>query len=585
MKTIKRTIALTLGLIVMGGAASFAQSLADAKKAIDAEQYQKATGMLKTLTTSQAKDGDVYFNLGNVYLAVDEVDSAKAIFTKGTLADPKNALNFVGLGHVDLYANNAAAAKANFDKAIELGKKDYHTYMYVGKAYFELPEGYKPDWDAALANLMKADELETKDKDPEVFIAMGDYWADKKDNSKAYERYSRATDIDPNIKRVKVQVARMIKMADGYADAETKVKEVIAEDANYGPAYRELAEIQMQWSLKDPTAEAKRTEALTSYKKYLDLTDKSFDSRFRYAQFLVYAADWATLATELQTLKTDPSNPKNFIINRLLGYSAFEKKNFDVAVKNLSELFAKKEDASRIAVTDYFILGKAYQGLGNDSLAILNITKGVELDTTKAEELALIGQKLYGTGKYDKAVAALKKSIALNSANRNIANNYYYLGLSNYFAYSAELKAGKPGTKQLLIEADTAFAKVNQLAATHDIDGAYLYRARIGKVLDNTEAPTWLAVPHYLKYIEVLTVLKPEKGAIPQNLKPLTDGYNYLASYYSATGDKEKAKEYLNKTLALDPQNVTATQNLKVLNGGTPPPPTPPAPPKKAPIK
>lgn len=564
---------------MMGGAASFAQSLADAKKAIDAEQYQKATGMLKTLTNSQSKNGDVYFNLGNVYLAVDEVDSAKAVFSKGTVADPKNALNFVGLGHVDLYAKNTAAAKANFDKAIELGKKDYHTYMYIGKAYFELPEGYKPDYEAALPNLLKADELDAKDKDPEVFIALGDFYADQKNNSKAYEQYSKATDIDPNIKRVKVQVARMIKMADGYADAEQKVKEVIGVDPNYGPAYRELAEIQLQWSFRDAAvSKAKREESLTSYKKYLDLTDKSFESRFRYAQFLVYSEDWATLATELQTLKADPSNSKSFVVNRLLGYSAVENKNFDVAVKYLSELFAKKEDTSRIVGSDYSYLGRAYQGVGNDSLAVVYVTKAVELDTTKAEELAQIGQKLYTSGKYDKAIGALKKSIDLNSANRSIANNYYYLGLSNYFAYSAELKAGKPGTKQLLIDADTAFAMVNVLVPMHDVEGAYLKRAQIGKVLDNPEAPTGLAVPHYLKYIELLTVLKPDKGLA--NAKGLIDAYNWLGSFYSIR-DKDKAIDYLNKTLALDPQNAYATDNLKKLNGGTPPP----APPKKAPLK
>ncbi len=567
---------------MMGGAASFAQNLADAKKAIDAEQYQKATGMLKTLTVSQAKDGDVYFNLGNVYLAIDEVDSAKAIFARGTVADPKNALNYVGLGHVDLYKKDAAAAKANFDKAVEIGKKDYRTYMQIGKAYFELPEGYKPDFDAALPNLLKADELETKDKDPEVFIALGDFYADQRNNSKAYEQYSRATDIDPNIKRVKVQVARMIKMADGYADAEQKVKDVIAADPNYGPAYRELAEIQMQWSQKDETAGAKRNEALTSYKKFLDLTDKSFESRFRYAQFLVYAADWETLGNELPNLKTDPSNPKSFVINRLQGYSAVEKKNYDVAVKSLNELFAKKEDAARIAVTDYFLLGRAYQGLGNDSLAILNITKGVELDTTKSEELASIGQKLYTAQKYDKAIAVLKKAIQLRPGSRYNGNNYYYLGLSNYFAYSTELKAGKPGTRQLLVDADTAFAMVNILSPGHDIDGAFLKRAQIGKVLDNPDAPTGLAIPHYLKYIDVLTVMRPEKGAA--NPKALIDVYNYLASWYSIR-DKEKAIGYLNKTLALDPQNAFATDNLKKLNGGTPSTPTPATPPKKAPIK
>ena len=134
MKTIKKAIALSLGLVMMG-TASFAQSLADAKKAMDAEQYQKATSMLKTLVASQAKDGDNYFSLGNVYLLTDEIDSARAAFTSGTTADPKNALNFVGLGHADLMSGNATSAKTNFDKAIELGKKDYQTYLQIGKAY------------------------------------------------------------------------------------------------------------------------------------------------------------------------------------------------------------------------------------------------------------------------------------------------------------------------------------------------------------------------------------------------------------------------------------------------------------------
>lgn len=571
MKTIKKTIAFTLGLIMMGGAASFAQSLADAKKAIDAEQYQKATGMLKALTVSDAKEGDVYFNLGNVYLAIDEVDSAKAIFTKGTIADPKNALNYVGLGHVDMYTNNAAAAKVNFDKAIELGKKDYRTYMYIGKAYFEIP---KPDYDAALPNLMKADELETKDKDPEVFIAMGDYWADKKDNSKAYERYSRATDIDPNIKRVSVQIGRMIKMADGYADAETRVKDVIKADANYGPAYRELAEIQMQWYLKDATAEAKRTEALASYKKYLDLTDKSFESRFRYAQFLVYASDWTTLATELETLKGEPGNPRNFVINRLKGYSAVESKNFDVAVKNLTQLFVKPEDASRIAVTDYFFLGKAYQGLGNDSLAVVNITKGAELDTTKVEELALLGQKLYTSKKFAQAAEVLRKVNSLNSTNPNMPMNSFYLGLANYWSYATQFNAKKNPSTTILVEADSAFAKVLKLVPDYEM--ALYYRASVNKLLDNPESPQGLAVPFYEKFIELVTVTKPEKGTKPANIKILIDYYNNLGSFYSVK-DKEKAKDYLTKTLALDPANAYATQNLKILSGS----PAPANPPKK----
>ncbi len=577
MKMIKRTMAFTIGLVMMGGAASFAQSLADAKKAIDAEQYQKATGMLKTLIASNAKDGDVYFNLGQVYLKIEEVDSAKSTFTKGTIADPKNALNFVGLGHADLYANNAAGAKANFDKAIDMGKKDYHTYMYIGRAYFDIP---KPDYAAALPNLQKADELETKDKDPDVFIALGDYYAQQVQNGPAYQKYLLATDIDPNIKRVRVQIGRMLKQADGYTEAEAEVKKAIAIDPNYGPAYRELAEIYYRWSIRDVTvAKEKRELALSNMKKYLDLTDKSFDSRFRYTQFLVEAADWSTLAAELATLKTDPANPKNFVLNRMHGYSAVENKNFEKAIQNLNLLFVKPENASRVLPSDYLSLGKAYQGVGNDSLAIVNVTKAAELDSTKAEELAVLGKQLFDAQKYDRAAAAYKKSIQLNSANLNIANNYYFLGYSSYFAYSTAYKAGKNPSKDILIEADSAFSKVNQLAPGHDIEAAYLYRARIGKLLDNAESPAGLAVPHYLKYIETVTVTRPEKAATPTAKSNLIDTYNYLGSYYSAS-DKEKAIEYLNKTLALDPQNAYATQSLKILNGASQP-----APPKKAPIK
>ncbi|WP_245767995.1 tetratricopeptide repeat protein [Pedobacter insulae] len=566
---IKKTLAFTVGLVMMGGAASFAQSLADAKKAIDAEQYQKATSMLKTLVNSDPKEGDVYFNLGNVYLINEEVDSAKAIFSKGTTADPKNALNYVGLGHADLYTGNAAGAKANFDKAIDLGKKDYATYMYIGRAYFEQP---KPDYAAALPNLQKADELDSKDKYPEVFIALGDYYANQKQNGPAYQKYLLATDIDPNIKRVKVQIGRMFNMADGYAEAEAKVNEVIAADPNYGPAYRELAEIQNRWSFRDPAvSKAKREESLKNYKKYLDLTDRSFESRYRYAQFLLYAEDWPTLATEVATLKTDPNNPKNFILDRLRGYSAVQNKNYEQGVQNLKKLFVNAQDTARILPGDYMQLGNAYLGVGNDSLALMNLTKAVKLDSTKADALADLGKKLFDDKKYAKAAEAYKRSIDLNSANVNIANNYYFLGYSSYFAYAEELKSGVTPNKNLLIEADSAFSKVNQLAPGHDIEAAYLYRGRIGKILDNPETPAGLAVPHLLKYIEVLTVLRPEKATVPTNIKNLIDTYNYLGSYYSAS-DKEKAKEYLNKTLALDPQNAYATSSLKILNTPSPSP-------------
>lgn len=568
MKMIKKAITLTLGLVMIG-AASFAQSLADAKKAIDAEQYQKASSMLKALVSSNAKDGENYFRLGTVYLLTDDVDSARLVFNNGITANAKYALNYVGLGQADLQENNPTSAKTNFDKAVQLGAKDYATYLNIGKAYIAQKT---PDYAAALPNLLKADELDAKDKDPETFLALADFYSMQRKNTEAYPMYLRALDINPNLTRAIIQIGKMYKEAFSFGDAETQIKKAIDIDPNYGPAYRELSENEMQWSRADPkNAEAKRAESLASMRKYLELTDKSFNSRLRYAQFLVYAGDFETLSKEVATLNApDPNNPAMFVVTRLRGYSAVENKNYPQGVQYLNELFARKQDASRILGDDYLYLGKALAGTGSDSLAVINITKAVEMDTTKVEELATIAKKYYGERNYAKAAPLFKKVVSLNSKNPAIAMNYYYLGLANYVV------AANASDRAMLVEADSALAKVLSYAPEYEM--AYLNRARVNKsidAIDNKETPKGLAVPFYEKYVELVTVTKPEKATA--NAKSLVDAYLNLGVYAIAT-DKDKAKDYFNKALAIDPANTTALDNLKYLNQQA-------APAKKAPIK
>src|SRR5690606_17026595 len=153
MKMMKKAInmGLALSFIVSG---AFAQSLKDAKVAINQEQYDKAKGILKNLVENDAKEGDNYYYLGDVYLATGYPDSAKMIFQKGDLADTKNTINKVGLGSVELLAGNASGAQTLFDEATEkLKKRDYEELLEVGKAYLK---GDKPDYNKALEYLQKA---------------------------------------------------------------------------------------------------------------------------------------------------------------------------------------------------------------------------------------------------------------------------------------------------------------------------------------------------------------------------------------------------------------------------------------------
>jgi len=560
MKMTKKAITLSLGLVVMGSA-SFAQSLDDAKKAIDAEQYAKATTMLKSLVSSQANKGENYFSLGGVYLHNEYVDSAKAVFTKGIAADPKYPLNYVGLGEADLAANNAAAAKVNFDKAIEVAsKKDYTPYLYIGKAYLDQE---KPDFAAALPVLQKAEELDANDKEPETFVALGDFYAAQKKNSEALSNYLRAVNMNEALLRPKVQIGRMYKESRAFPESETQLKEVIAANANYGPAYREIAELYMQWANFEPANfAAKSALALENYKKYLDLTDKSFDARLRYAQFLYYAKDFKTLETETADLaRLYPNNTKSLVINRLQAYSAAENKNPE-GLKLLTDFFAKNTDTSRLVSADYLYLGKAQLEAKQDSLALINITKAVQKDSTNSVALEEVGKSLIAAKKYKEAGDAYALAIDANSASPSTLTNYYYVGISRYFQYAADMAKDKNASKAPLIEADSAFAHMNKVSPEFTL--AYIYRARAASLSDDTTNPKFLSTPYYEQYIDLVTVKKPEIGALPAEKKNLVEAYYNLGFAYSAT-DKAKATELFNKALALDPTNANATQGLKQL--------------------
>src|ERR1700688_1561295 len=134
MKMINKIAAKGLGLLFIGSSV-FAQSLADAKKAIDAEQYQKAKSMLKNLTVTQADKDENYFYLGWVYLKQDYSDSAKAAFNKGIAVNPKSALNYAGLGAVAHVDKDNTGATTNFNQAVTLAGKNSKPYLYVGLAY------------------------------------------------------------------------------------------------------------------------------------------------------------------------------------------------------------------------------------------------------------------------------------------------------------------------------------------------------------------------------------------------------------------------------------------------------------------
>lgn len=536
-----------------------AQDINQAKKAIDAEQFQTAKTTLKSIVKDDSSNGAAYFLLGNVYLAQNVADSAAISYKAGLNAKKEAHLNYIGLGQLDLDNNNVAAAKANFELAKkEMRKKDFQEYVYIARAYMH---ANKPDYKSALATLELAKEK--NGMEPQVLLALGDAYYGDKNQNEAYSAYRNAFQADASLIRAKMQLGVLLKGAKAYNEAVSAYDNVIASSPSYGPVYRELAETYYYWASNVPGRyDQYIKQALSYYEKYMELTDYSLASRMRHADFLILAKDYKALEAEAIKMKElDKVNPR---ILRYLGYAAYENGNIDAAISSLNEFISIP--TNNIIAQDYFYLGQAKikkatsadgttiePVLYNEGIAF--IKKAVDMDIYFAGQLGDLGKSLYEQRLYNEA-ALIFEIATSNKESKSYLLDNFYLGNSIYFQNA---KADVVKDMVALAKADIAFGNVVE-ASPETID-AYVYRARTNTLMDNDEA----MIKYYQMYVDKVTEKGAEEMAKPAVKAKLTEAYNTMAAGY-VNFDKVKAREFFNKTLAIDPTNAYATQSLKAIN-------------------
>jgi tetratricopeptide (TPR) repeat protein len=524
MKTIK------LGMMAMVMAfSSSAQTLKDAIRFSDREQYQKAKEILTGLVKTDTKSTDQYYFLGDVYFKNDQIDSAQYWFMQGMKLNENNGLHYAGLGKVSM-ASNPTMGKANFDKAVSLAKKDGRVYAAIAEYYLGLD---KPEGAKALEYASKGVELDAKN--PWGKLILGDAYFVTNDGTKAIEQYKAALALDPKSPLPLWKIGKLYLAAKNYDVGMQSFKDGLVIDPDFAPIYREMGELYYKAKKFD--------KAIESYKKYLELRDKSDDADFRYAQFLFLNEDYTNALTLLNNLaKKNFANP---VIYRLMAYSQFETKDYNNALQNM-DIFWKKAEAKKIITQDYEYYGKILSKKGQDSLAVEYYNKAIDKDSTRKDLYGEIANIWFLAKKYDKAAAAYQKKIEVTKATAKstaLANDYLSMGRAHML-------------NKTYAESDMAFAKVIELKPELPI--GYLYRARASANLD-PKSDKALAKPYYEKYIELA------KGDTEKNKKELIEAYTYLGSYYLLVNkDKEKAEEAWNNVRTLDPTNKAAIEAAKM---------------------
>ena len=521
------------GAVFISSIIAQAQTLQDAIKLTNNEEFEKADKAFQTLESAQPTVGNIYFYRGENFYNWGKLDSAQNTYQKGINVNALEALNYVGLGKTQMANGDSKSAMDNFYKAKTLSKeKDPLVLSKIAEAYVNLA-GKDPATTSDLLNqavILLTNAIKLDPKSATYHLDLGDAYLAQNptDGSKSIQEYNTAASLDSKSVNALLRLGQLWKNARDYTTSFNYFTKATQLDSTFAPAYREQAEMLYEAGRYD--------EAITAYTKYLRLNN-SLTARIRYGEFLFLAKKYDLAITELQNdLSRDSSN---IILYRLLGYSQYEKKDYKTGLVNINKFFTKSKGTKiKIIGSDYAYLGKLLSKNGQDSLAIISLNQAITVindpSSTDVQDIyQLIGNIYYKNGNYPMAVMYFKKRITARQQNAD-ANDYYFLGLAQY------------NNKQYQ-GADSSFGMITK--SNPDLALGYQWRARANSQLDSTQA---LSKPFYETYIQKV-------GADTlRNKAGLIEAYSQLGYYYVLKKDKDNASMYYRKILNLDPDNANA---------------------------
>jgi len=524
------------------------------------ERYEKALRDLASMPNSAEKfavDGFNYLEwaVDGKFIDASKTSEAKEAFLAGVKADSLFPLNYIGLGQIEMREGNGGKADTYFTKARSIvdfkknkATKDLKYTTYIAIAAANIAENSKNL--AAAKQILDAlaeFTIENQSIALQLGITLGDYNSYKEinDQSKAITQYNKCLEIDSKYVPALYRKAKLYRSSKNNDEALKFFNEAIATDPTFAPSYREKAEL-----LKDY---ARFEEAITAYSKYLELNN-SCRVQQRYASFFYLTKNYERAITEVTSAML--CNPDNHTLNRVLGYSYLELKNYQEA-KNYMEKYFARQELKNQDVSDYVNYSKICSGLGQDILAIVYLEKALEFFpeyTDGYNEIATIytNKAIASKGKENEALRIKLYSQAANWYEKKMvklgadAKDQFIQGQMYYFS-------------QQYVLADTTFRR-----SAVRYPEAWFWVAKSQNKIDlatvtETSPAKGLAKPFYEKGI---ILVGQDAAIIEKNKKNLAEAYQYLGLYYGNTGDINCSKSAWNKVLELDPTNKIATQLL-----------------------
>ncbi len=535
-------------------------------------QFGRAKAWFQDQLKKSPNDIAALIGLGDDFLALKNVDSAKMVFQKAVALDPKNPYALAGMGKVALLNNDRLAETDYFDRARRADKTNPEVYCYIAEGCINLSRQ-----DTVTALIFLNQGLGVNPKYAGLHLSTGNLETLKKNYGAAANAFLRAIFFDPKSAAAYRNLGRVDVVSRAYRDAQTAFNKSIGLNPGQILVYKYLGDLFY--------VTGKYAEGEKAYATYLERAEVTTDDKERYAILLFFNRKYKEASDQLEQVLA--VNKDESVLLRIRGYIAYETGDYMKGLEYMEKFF-RLHDPEKLIFTDYSYYAKILEKIGKDSLAIDSYRKAVTLNPSKTEiyeEMAKLSAKnnLHGeaAGYYqkmaesgaDKLVAAFQSGKEFYFEGEKWKSRFDSLtnlqkNLKAAFADSAEVKRNMT---RYYAKADSAFTVVTRLSPEYA--GGFIWKGRMQSLLDPDAASTGAKDA----YEKALTILL--KGDQAKNSKMIIECYKYLGSWYYLgyekyfRSDKQKASEmrneslaYFTKIAALDPADAQAKEVLAKMN-------------------
>lgn len=555
-----RTLGIVLLMMTFNGFL-FGQSLDEAKKLIENESYNEAIAITNKLLSTDTKDGRNFYYKGLAYyrLAMEEgqaatartslLNSAKASFDGGMSRNRKDPYAYIGKALYLIGTDKYDEGKKEINTALEFGAKNVEwlvqaSNVYIAAYEFEQSKGTGKGIQARKEDATtQATTLLTKattvtDKDPQVYIALGNVWYTKKVDELAESNYKKALALNDANVDAHYALSKVLIRQKKYKEAQVELEKVKSLDPKYTNAYKDLADLYYKFN--------EFKAALKEAQNWKNLIGNDKRARARYATLLYLTNNFEEAVPALTEINKDSSS---FILKRLLGYSLTETKKYAEAQQAMDEYFKIVPETSKV-FKDYKYYGLILENTNRKEEAIKNYEKAMVQDPSMWE----LNKNIYNIHKDSKEWKEASKYLEIYVKHQ--AENKQAPSLSDIFMLAFMFRHSSN------LDLDKALTYTEQvLARKPDWVDAIYYSANI-KANQDTTGKT--AYPIYEKLVKEI-----HKQSLEEKKKAeLKEAYQFLCSYiHIEIKDNPRALIYCEKALELDPSAVIVKKIADFLKG------------------